>query len=150
MLAATGVISMSVPIVVTVSWLERHGRLGAAGRRVGLQTWGRRLAASCSVGAATVHLAVIPEHAAAYLPAGFFFAGLAGFQLACAFGVLRRPILGLLLHPNRPPLWSAAWGGLGHAAGTSRRTPFARYSHGPWWGGVGCVRRGSQSPRAQC
>jgi hypothetical protein len=96
MLAATGVISMSVPIVVTVSWLERHGRLGAVGRRVAFQSWGRILAAACSTGASAVHLAVIPEHLAAYVPAGFFFAGLAAFQLVWAFGVARRPIPSLM------------------------------------------------------
>ena len=96
MLAATGVVSMAVPIVVTAGWLGRHGRLGADGRRVGFQTWGLILAAACSTGAAAVHLAVIREHAAEYLPAGLFFAGLAAFQLAWAVGVLWRPGAGLI------------------------------------------------------
>src|SRR5712691_2173258 len=97
MLAATGVVSMSIPIIVTVSWLGRHSRLGADGRRVGFQTWGRIIAAACSVGAAVVHLAVIREHAVEYLPAGFFFAGLAAFQLAWAVAVLWRPVTGLIV-----------------------------------------------------
>ena len=97
MLASTGVVLVFVPVVLVAGWLEGHGRLARSGRTVGFGTWGRRLAAACSAGAAVVHLAVVPEHAAEYPPAGLFFAALATFQLAWAVWVLWRPSGGLAL-----------------------------------------------------
>ncbi len=63
MLAATGVVLTFVPIVVIVSWLARRGIL--SNRRPGLAfgRWAPPIAAICSIGAAAIHLLVVPEHA---------------------------------------------------------------------------------------
>jgi hypothetical protein len=63
MLAAVALIGIFVLIVVTVTWLLRHGRLGTPGRHVPFGAYGPVLAAAFSGGAAAVHLTVIGEHA---------------------------------------------------------------------------------------
>jgi hypothetical protein len=63
MLAAVALIWIFVVIVVTVTWLLRHGRLGTPDRYVPFGAYGPVLAAAFSGAAAAVHLTVIGEHA---------------------------------------------------------------------------------------
>jgi hypothetical protein len=55
------------------------------------------VAASCSVGAAGIHFAVIPEHLAEYRPFGLFFVAIAVLQALWAILALRYPRRSLLL-----------------------------------------------------
>jgi hypothetical protein len=55
------------------------------------------VAAACSVGAAGIHFAVIPEHLADYRPFGLFFVAIAVLQALWAILVLRYPRRSLLL-----------------------------------------------------
>jgi hypothetical protein len=55
------------------------------------------VAAACSVGAAGIHFAVIPEHLAEYRPFGVFFVAIAVFQALWAILALRYPRRSLLL-----------------------------------------------------
>jgi len=63
MLAAVALIWIFVVIVVTMTWLLRHGRLGTPDRQIPFRVYGPVLAAAFSGGAAAVHLTVIGEHA---------------------------------------------------------------------------------------
>ena len=68
------------------------------------------LAAASSLGAAAIHLVVIPEHAAEYPPAGVFFAALAVFQLAWAGAIMWRSnvriaIAGLVVNAATIGIW---------------------------------------------
>ena len=91
MLAATGVVTAFLPIVVVATWLTRHGVL--TNRRPGLafQSWAPPIAAICSIGAAVIHVVVVPEHIEQYLQAGVFFVVLAAFQFAWGIAWLRDP-----------------------------------------------------------
>lgn len=55
------------------------------------------VAAACSVGAAGIHFAVIPEHLAEYRPFGLFFVAIAVVQALWAILVVRYPLRPLLL-----------------------------------------------------
>jgi hypothetical protein len=55
------------------------------------------VAAACSVGAAGIHFAVIPEHLAEYRPFGLFFVAIAVLQALWAILALRYPRRSLLL-----------------------------------------------------
>ncbi len=55
-----------------------------------------RLAAIASIGAAVIHVAVLPSHWQLWLPAGLFFASVAVFQVIWALAAWTRPS-GLLL-----------------------------------------------------
>ena len=55
------------------------------------------VAATCSVGAAGIHFAVIPEHLAEYRPFGLFFVAIAVLQALWAILALRYPRRSLLL-----------------------------------------------------
>jgi hypothetical protein len=55
------------------------------------------LAAACSVGAAGIHFAVIPEHLVEYRPFGLFFVAIAVVQALWAILVVRYPLRPLLL-----------------------------------------------------
>jgi hypothetical protein len=55
------------------------------------------IAAACSVGAAGIHFAVIPEHLAEYRPFGLFFVAIAVLQALWAILALRYPRRSLLL-----------------------------------------------------
>jgi hypothetical protein len=55
------------------------------------------IAAACSVGAAGIHFAVIPEHLAEYRPFGLFFVAIAVLQALWAILALRYPQRSLLL-----------------------------------------------------
>jgi hypothetical protein len=55
------------------------------------------VAAACSVGAAGIHFAVIPEHLAEYRPFGVFFVAIAVLQALWAILALRYPWRSLLL-----------------------------------------------------
>lgn len=55
-----------------------------------------RLAAIASIGAAVIHVAVLPSHWQVWLPAGLFFASVAVFQVIWALAAWTRPS-GLLL-----------------------------------------------------
>ena len=112
MLAATGVVVAFVPIVVIATWLTRRGVL--SNRRPGLafHRWAPPIAAICSIGAAAIHVVVVPEHADEYLPAGAFFAGLAAFQVAWAIAWLGRPadwLAGIGLAVNGITIGIWAW-----------------------------------------
>ena len=63
MLAAVALIWIFVVIVVTVTWLQRRGRLGRSDRQVPFGAYGPVVAGAFSGGAAAVHLTVIGEHA---------------------------------------------------------------------------------------
>lgn len=63
MLAAVALIWLFVGIVVTVTWLQRRGRLGRPDREVPFRAYAPVLAAAFSGGAAAVHLTAIGEHA---------------------------------------------------------------------------------------
>ena len=54
-------------------------------------------AAACSVGAAGIHFAVVPEHLAEYRPFGLFFVAIAVLQALWAILALRYPRRSLLL-----------------------------------------------------
>lgn len=62
MLAAVALVWIFVGVVVVVSWLQRHGRLGEPDRRVSFGAYGPILAAACSGGAAAVHVTAIGQH----------------------------------------------------------------------------------------
>ena len=91
MLAAMGVVAAFVPIVVIATWLTQRGVLSTGRPGLAFDRWAPPIAAISSIGAAAIHLLVVPEHADEYLPAGVFFAVLAAFQLAWAVAWLRRP-----------------------------------------------------------
>ena len=55
------------------------------------------LAAACSVGAAGIHFAVVPEHLVEYRPFGLFFVAIAVVQALWAILVVRYPLRPLLL-----------------------------------------------------
>jgi hypothetical protein len=55
-----------------------------------------RLAAIASIGAAVIHLAVIPSHWRDWIPAGLFFASVAVFQVIWALAAWARPATPLL------------------------------------------------------
>jgi hypothetical protein len=55
------------------------------------------LAAACSVGAAGIHFAVVPEHLGEYRPFGLFFVAIAVVQALWAILVVRYPLRPLLL-----------------------------------------------------
>ncbi len=82
MLAATALVGLFVVIVVGVTLLQRHGRLGAPDRRVEFSSYGPILAAACSGGAAFVHVAVVGEHAALAVAE----ASPSAFALLCSIG----------------------------------------------------------------
>jgi len=63
MLAAVALIWIFVAIVVTVTWLQRQGRLGTPDRQIPFGAYGPVLAGALSGGAAAIHLTVIGEHA---------------------------------------------------------------------------------------
>ena len=72
-----------------------------------------RLAALASVGAATIHFAVVPAHWQEWMPAGLFFVTIALCQLIWARVVLARttaPVLavGVLLNVGAIALWSVS------------------------------------------
>jgi hypothetical protein len=69
MLAAVGVITAFVPVVVAAMWLESSGRLGDPDRRVPFRTYGPMIAGALSLSTAIVHLSVIGDHAAHSAPA---------------------------------------------------------------------------------
>jgi hypothetical protein len=69
-----------------------------------------RLAAIASVGAAVIHVAVIPPHWQAWLPAGLFFASVTVFQVLWALGAWTRPSgpllgAGILINGGCAVLW---------------------------------------------
>ena len=110
MLAAAGVVVAFVPIVVIATWLTQRGVLNTGRPGLVFDRWALPIAAICSIGAAAIHVVVVPEHAEVYLPAGVFFAGLAAFQLAWAVGWLRRPanrlaVLGLAVNAVTTGIW---------------------------------------------
>ena len=110
MLAATGVVAAFVPIVITATWLTRRGVLSTGRRGLAFDRWAPPIAAICSIGAAAIHVLVVPEHASEHLPAGVFFAVLAAFQLAWAVAWLRRPanwlaVLGLAVSAVTIGIW---------------------------------------------
>lgn len=90
MLAATGVVVAFVPIVLIATWLARRGVLANSQPGLAFHTWAPPIAATCSIGAAAIHVVVVPEHADEFPPAGVFFAALAAFQLVWAVAWLRR------------------------------------------------------------
>jgi MFS family permease len=55
------------------------------------------VAAACSVGAAGIHFAVVPEHLAEYRPFGLFFVAIAVVQALWAILVVRYPLRPMLL-----------------------------------------------------
>ncbi len=110
MLAATGVVAAFVVVVIAVAWLRARGVISSASRTVGFQKWSSTLAAASSLGAGAIHLVVIPEHGAEYLPAGVFFAVLAVFQVAWAGAMLWRSnariaIAGLAVNAATIGIW---------------------------------------------
>ena len=56
-----------------------------------LSTVGRALLAVLSIGAATIHLVMVPAHAGEWLPEGLAFAAAGWFALAFAVAVVARP-----------------------------------------------------------
>jgi hypothetical protein len=71
-----------------------------------------RLAAIASVGAAVIHLAVMPSHWQYWLPAGLFFAVIAVFQVAWALAAWARPgapLLGIGVAVNGACVVLWAW-----------------------------------------
>lgn len=112
MLAATGVVVAFVVIVMAVAWLQGRGVIRRGRRTVGFQRWGATLAAACSLGAGAIHLVVVPEHAAEYLPAGVFFVALTVFQVAWAGAMMwqsntRLAIAALVVNAATIGIW--AW-----------------------------------------
>lgn len=77
--------------------IARRRRGGGPSGPVPAATWAGWVAAACSIGAAIIHLAVIEEHLAEYVPFGIAFALLAIFQLAWPLAYLRRPTRSLAL-----------------------------------------------------
>jgi hypothetical protein len=105
-----------------------------------LRTWLRRsdvpelataalVAAALSVGAAAVHVIVIPPHVAESLVYGVFFAGLAAAQLGWALLVLVRPgarvlVVGALLNAGVLVLWAVTrTAGVPWGVAVGRREP---------------------------
>ena len=110
MVAATGVVATFVPIVVVATWLTRRGVLSTGQPGMEFTRWASPIAVICSIGAAAIHLVVVPEHADEYLPAGVFFAALAAFQLAWAVAWLRRQsvwlgVVGLVVNVGTIGIW---------------------------------------------
>ena len=110
MLAATGVVAAFVPVVVVGTWLTRRGMLSKSQPGLPFHRWAPPIAATCSIGAAVIHVVVVPEHAEEYLPAGIFFAVLAAFQLGWAVVWLRTQsdwlaVLGLAVNFATITLW---------------------------------------------
>jgi hypothetical protein len=68
-----------------------HRRRGGPSTPVSTATWAGWIAAACSIAAAIIHLAVIEDHLAEYVPFGIAFALLAIFQLAWPLAYLPRP-----------------------------------------------------------
>lgn len=72
-----------------------------------------RCAATASIGAAVIHLAVAPAHWREWLPSGVFFAGVAIFQLAWAVLAWSRPdkwvlAAGIAANAGSAALWVAS------------------------------------------
>lgn len=72
-----------------------------------------RLAALASVGAATIHLAVVPNHWQEWMPAGLFFVSIALFQMLWARVVLTRTTTlvlaaGVMLNVGAIGLWAVS------------------------------------------
>ena len=93
-LVSLGVIAFVITtasIQILGSLLQRRGRLGPADRPVDFARWAPAVAAACSLGAATIHLAVIGDHLDEYVPFGVAFAALAAFQIAWPIAYVVRP-----------------------------------------------------------
>jgi hypothetical protein len=127
MLAATGVVVAFTGTVVSGTWLQRRGLGPRPGHYVRFLRWGVNVAAAFSAGAGVIHLAVVPEHAAEYLPAGVFFVVLGVFQLVWAVvlpwrGTTLLRGVGLFANLATIALW--AWSRtLGIPVGAEPRTP---------------------------
>ena len=80
-LAIIGVLAAFFPVIALATWLTRRGVLSTAEPGLAFHRWTAPIAGTCSIGAALIHAAVVPDHATEYLPAGVFFAVLAAFQL---------------------------------------------------------------------
>lgn len=92
---AVGVVLVVVTnaVLATWVWAAAGGRLRLAGAppsAVRAGTVSRRVLAATLVGAAAIHLAVVPEHLTEWTAAGAFFLVLAVAELVAAAGVLRR------------------------------------------------------------
>lgn len=92
-------------------------RRGGPSAPVAAATWAGWMAAACSIAAAIIHLAVIEDHLAEYVPFGIAFALLAIFQLAWPLAYLPRPTRALALVAVVINLgavvvwvWSRGWG----------------------------------------
>lgn len=124
---ALGALLLLATNLAAVIWVTmcRGGRLEVArvrpardGRSPGDLDWQlRRLLAAGLVGAAVIHLAVVPEHLAEWPAAGAFFVLLSLAEVATAAAVLLRPgraSLVLAAATSAGPLlvwaWSRAWG----------------------------------------
>ncbi len=104
---------IAAEVVLTIVRRRRGGPSGP----VAAATWGGWVAAACSIAAAIIHLAVIEEHLAEYVPFGIAFALLAIFQLVWPLAYLRRPTRSLALLAVAINLgavvvwvWSRGWG----------------------------------------
>ncbi len=113
---AVVVVILAVGAAEVVLSIVRRRR-GGPSAPVPAATWAGWMAAACSIAAAIIHLAVIEEHLAEYVPFGIAFALLAIFQLAWPLAYLPRPTRALALVAVVINLgavvvwvWSRGWG----------------------------------------
>ena len=113
---AVVVVILAVGAAEVVLSIVRRRR-GGPSAPVPAATWAGWVAAACSIAAAVIHLAVIEEHLAEYVPFGIAFALLAIFQLAWPLAYLPRPTRALALAAVVINLgavvvwvWSRSWG----------------------------------------
>ncbi len=93
---AVVVVILAVGAAEVVLSIVRRRR-GGPSAPVSAATWAGWVAAACSIAAAIIHLAVIEDHLAEYVPFGIAFALLAIFQLAWPLAYLPRPTRALAL-----------------------------------------------------